>query len=316
MNGDKLEEECVTFRGRWLKVEKKLVLKGKGIKDVTEIEGISDLTKLIELDLRNNEITEIQGIEGLGSLTILRLSKNKIQEISGLDNLKRLEVLDLRHNEIKEIKGLSDLIALEKLDLRHNQIKKIAGLDNLVSLRELDLGYNLIFHVEECVRYPLIKFNFVGNPMEDPEAVPAAQVVQAVDTFSQLDGSTRDRGSVFDSGRPPLGVPDFGPLDPRAEPENAPPSKVEPPPPNGDNRKDPHALITYADQLNTLAWDTKEDGLYRRAAKLWEDALKSLTRARRLAQRSDASLIPAIEEKIETVKSCIDRVKRKHKRRS
>ena len=61
-----------------------LNLVAREIVDISEIEGLSELTNLKALILRYNQITEIKGLENLNNLQELDLSENKIKEIKGL----------------------------------------------------------------------------------------------------------------------------------------------------------------------------------------------------------------------------------------
>jgi hypothetical protein len=98
---------------------------------------------LLTLDLSGKgirSITEIEGLDALSDLQVLNLSSNKIAEIKGLDYLIHLMELDFSDNQINEIKGLSHLIRLKKLKLENNKFITIKGLENLINLKNLSLG--------------------------------------------------------------------------------------------------------------------------------------------------------------------------------
>ena len=67
-----------------------LDLKSKGIKDITLIEGLENITNLEALNLRNNQITEIKGLDILSDLKRLYLNENRINEITGLEKIQSL----------------------------------------------------------------------------------------------------------------------------------------------------------------------------------------------------------------------------------
>ena len=91
-----------TVRGKNYEVKKgKLEIRFKKIKDITEIQGLGNLTNIQELIIDHN----------------------KIKEIRGLENLAQLRVLDLRFNEITELKGLEYLTNLQKIYLKGNPIR-------------------------------------------------------------------------------------------------------------------------------------------------------------------------------------------------
>ena len=80
------------------------------------------LRNLTYLSLQDNQITEIQGLNNLTNLRTLILSNNKLTTIEGLQNLKKLENLDLSGNFIKEISGLDNLPNLKQVNLQENEI--------------------------------------------------------------------------------------------------------------------------------------------------------------------------------------------------
>jgi len=78
------------------------------------------------LELRFKKLRDISEIQGLGNLTNLQeliIDHNKLKDIHGLENLAQLRVLDLRFNEITELKGLEYLTNLQKIYLKGNPIR-------------------------------------------------------------------------------------------------------------------------------------------------------------------------------------------------
>ena len=137
-----------------------LSLKGREIKDITQIKGLNRLTNLTSLNLEDNEIQEITGLNNLISLEKLYLTDNQIREIDGLSNLKNLKTLALGKNQIVQIKNISYLENLVDLILYGNKLNKIEGLRSLVNLQRLNLSYNNIHKIEGienlCNLYSLI----------------------------------------------------------------------------------------------------------------------------------------------------------------
>lgn len=97
-----MAQDFVTVRGKNYYVKKgKLEIRFKKLADISEINGLEQLTNLQELVLDHN----------------------KIKEIKGLHALTQLRKLDLRFNEITEIKDLSHLSNLKELLLKGNPIQ-------------------------------------------------------------------------------------------------------------------------------------------------------------------------------------------------
>lgn len=96
-----MADEFVTYRGKKYAVKKgKLELRFKKMTDISEIEGLENLTNLKTLILDHNKLTEIKELE----------------------YLTFLEELDIRHNQISELKGLEHLANLEKLYIAGNPL--------------------------------------------------------------------------------------------------------------------------------------------------------------------------------------------------
>jgi len=117
---------------------------------IVDLEPLSDLTTLKELDLYDNDLKRIHALERLVNLTFLDLSFNHITCIENLEGLLVLEKLFLIQNKIPRIENLSSLTSLTMLELGSNRIRVIEGLDTLVNLESLFLGKNKITKLQVC----------------------------------------------------------------------------------------------------------------------------------------------------------------------
>jgi len=138
--------EYVTYGNRWLEfvLNNRLNLSNRGIKDITDIDGLENLIELQSLNLNDNQISEIKGLEKLVNLKFLDLRNNLISDIKGLETLTNLYALWLSNNQIFEIKGLEKLTNLQFLNISNNQIIDIKGLEMLKKLKELKIHKNYI----------------------------------------------------------------------------------------------------------------------------------------------------------------------------
>ncbi|RLU21432.1 hypothetical protein DMN91_005805 [Ooceraea biroi] len=142
---------------------------------LTKIEStnFSQLTKLVFLDLYDNQIEKICSLDSLDNLRVLLIGKNRIKKIEGLKQLGKLEVLDLHGNQIHQITGLEGLSSLKvlnlagnniktvgyndfqgltllkELNLRRNKLKKLLGFDEMPQLQKLYLSNNDIHRIED-----------------------------------------------------------------------------------------------------------------------------------------------------------------------
>ncbi|XP_075391627.1 leucine-rich repeat-containing protein 49 isoform X2 [Tenrec ecaudatus] len=135
---------------------------------ITRIQNISNLQRLIFLDLYDNQIEEISGLSTLRSLRVLLLGKNRIRKISNLENLKSLDVLDLHGNQITHIENVSHLCDLRVLNLARNLLGHVDNLNGLESLTELNLRHNQITFVRDvdnlpCLQRLFLSFNNISS---------------------------------------------------------------------------------------------------------------------------------------------------------
>ncbi|XP_037358742.1 leucine-rich repeat-containing protein 49 isoform X5 [Talpa occidentalis] len=129
---------------------------------ITRIQNISNLQRLIFLDLYDNQIEEISGLSTLRSLRVLLLGKNRIKTISNLENLKSLDVLDLHGNQITKIENVNHLCDLRVLNLARNHLSHVDNLNGLDSLTELNLRHNQITFVRDVDNLPCLQRLFLS----------------------------------------------------------------------------------------------------------------------------------------------------------
>lgn len=130
-----------------------------------ESSNFSQLTKLVFLDLYDNQIEKICALDPLGNLRVLLIGKNRIRKIEGLKQLSRLEVLDLHGNQIQQITGLESLSSLKILNLEGNHIKTIGFKDfhGLTSLKELNLRRNKLKKLLGFSETPQLQKLYLSN---------------------------------------------------------------------------------------------------------------------------------------------------------
>ncbi|KYM80802.1 Leucine-rich repeat-containing protein 49 [Atta colombica] len=134
---------------------------------LTKIESsnLSQLTKLVFLDLYDNQIEKVCDFDFLENLRVLLLGKNRIRKIEGLKQLLKLEVLDLHGNQIQQITGLENLSSLKVLNLAGNNIKTIGCNDfqGLISLKELNLRRNKLKRLLGFHETPQLQKLYLSN---------------------------------------------------------------------------------------------------------------------------------------------------------
>ncbi|CAL6002326.1 Conserved_hypothetical protein [Hexamita inflata] len=129
------------------------------------IDLISSLVNLQELNLSGNTSIDLSPLYKIDSLTILSLNKCRLKNIDQIVQLTNLEVLNISDNNqlqtidsirllvnLKEldiswnnkidISPLKDLVGLKILNLRRCALTQLIALKPLTNLQDLDLSYN------------------------------------------------------------------------------------------------------------------------------------------------------------------------------
>jgi len=90
----------------------------------------------------------MDGVENLTKLIKLELYDNQVLKISSLERLTSLKILDISFNSIRDMSPVRCCPLLEELYIAQNKLRKIVGIENMKSLRVLDLGANRIRVIE------------------------------------------------------------------------------------------------------------------------------------------------------------------------
>ena len=111
---------------------------------ISDIQALSKLTGLFDLDLGYNAISDITVLEGITNLAYLNLDNNAISDITPVKELVGLRYLGLNENRISDVAPLSELTSLKELHLNGNAVSDIAPLAVLTDLTHLLLEENHI----------------------------------------------------------------------------------------------------------------------------------------------------------------------------
>ena len=138
---------------------------GTDIRNLTGLEGATNLTNVI---LRNNNISDISPIAGLTNLRRLDLQGNNISDISPVGALTELADLLLQHNNISDISPVADLTILIELNLSGNNVSDISPVAGLIDLGWLDLEGNHISDISPIAGLTnLTGLNLSDNSISD-----------------------------------------------------------------------------------------------------------------------------------------------------
>jgi len=136
--------------------------------NLTNVDGLSNLTTVSVLNLSNNKITDISGLSNLTTAANLILSNNKITDISALSNLTTIINLILLNNNLTNLNGLNNLTTVKGgLDVSNNSLTDISALSNLTTAADLDLSNNNLTNFKDLINLTVSWFYFTNNPITD-----------------------------------------------------------------------------------------------------------------------------------------------------
>lgn len=145
---------------------------------IDTLNGIEQLSNVINLNLRNNNIQSAEPLRNLTNLQTLLLSEcgecgnNRVRDLTPLQGLVNLIELDLRRNGVSDLTGVEGLQSLEILRLDGNSVADISALSSTPALRELYLWSNVVVDISPL--YGLNNLEIVEAPFNLIESVDFA----------------------------------------------------------------------------------------------------------------------------------------------
>lgn len=92
---------------------------------VSDLSGISQMQKLLELQVPNCGITNLLDLKNLTKIKMLGVSNNQILSFKGLENMKELRNIYASNNPLKTLSHLYELKALRYIDLKFSTISSL-----------------------------------------------------------------------------------------------------------------------------------------------------------------------------------------------
>jgi len=145
-----------------------IVYSGRGVAQISNLEGIQYLRRLTVLGLEGHNITAVHPLNQVTTLRSVDLSWNKITDIEPLSHLTNLEELNLRLNKLTDVRPLRTLTQLRSLTLDNTGIADLTGFESLRNLEFLNLRFNAISDVTPILHLTKLKdLNLEWNRLLD-----------------------------------------------------------------------------------------------------------------------------------------------------
>ncbi|MEC2554475.1 LPXTG cell wall anchor domain-containing protein [Bacillus tropicus] len=117
----------------------------------------------------NNKINNVESISKMSNLIELEISDSEIKDISPLSQLGNLQMLNLEENYISDISPLSILTNLQEVNLGANEISDVRPVEELGKRISIDIQRQKIFlneaSVDEEIKIPV--YNLKGEPLQN-----------------------------------------------------------------------------------------------------------------------------------------------------
>ncbi|CAL6063446.1 LPXTG_cell wall anchor domain-containing protein [Hexamita inflata] len=123
-----------------------------------DLSPLYKLKSLTKLSMNNCDLKNIEQIVQLTNLDVLEVSLNQLKTINQIYLLVNLKQLDISwHNEI-DISPLKELVGLIKLNLSYCALTQLSALKPLTNLLDLDISHNSDIIITELQYLKNLKF--------------------------------------------------------------------------------------------------------------------------------------------------------------
>ncbi len=149
---------------------------------LTNISGLSNASRLVNLDLRNNAIKDLSPLSFLENLSVVNLSSNALTNLSPLSALENLTALDVSYNSLTTLVPLATCPKLTTLVASNNQIATIPVFNDTTVLTSLELSNNDLTDVSALGQYTsLTGLSLSYNQITDVSSLAALARLTIVD---------------------------------------------------------------------------------------------------------------------------------------
>lgn len=133
----------------------------RNYKNNVNLQALSRLKRLNNLDLSNTEKVNADSLPKLESLKVLNLQNTKTSNLRPLNRLKRLRNLNISSNNIRSVDTLIYNDALESINLNNNEeLTDLIPLTNLPNIRQISNNNVLPANQSDLIRDLFEKQNF------------------------------------------------------------------------------------------------------------------------------------------------------------
>lgn len=156
-------------------------------KNLSSLAGITHLKSITQLNISGDSSLELDGIEQMTALIELNMSSNeRIQELSPLSKLTNLQKLNLSDNDqIESLSGVDLPNSLTSLDLRSTGLEELHSVKVLPNLVSLDLSLCMgLKRLDGLERFPRLQsLNLLSTSVDSLKGLPVSVKSLTIGSF-------------------------------------------------------------------------------------------------------------------------------------
>lgn len=111
-----------------------------GIREIINVEPLSELSDLTYLDISETSVDDITTLRNANKLKVLRANSTFIEDISALKYCITLEELEIGNTNVSDLSVLASLRNLKKLNASNTMVTRLTQLKNCPNLTSVNLG--------------------------------------------------------------------------------------------------------------------------------------------------------------------------------
>ncbi|MCR5659352.1 MAG: leucine-rich repeat domain-containing protein [Bacteroidales bacterium] len=134
-----------------------------GIREIINLDPLSELSDLTWLDISGTSIDDLSPIRNLNKMKVLRANSTLIEDLSALKYNITLEELEVANTTVDNLGMLASLRNLQKLNLADTQVSRITNLKNCPNLIALNLSGTRIANIGILQELPQLKALDISN---------------------------------------------------------------------------------------------------------------------------------------------------------
>ncbi len=130
---------------------------------ISNLEPLSELTDLIELDISNTLIEDLNPIRNLKKLEVFNLSGSAVSTLASLRYINSLTEINLSNTLVDNIDVMANLSSLSRINISYSKVINLLPLENAVNLSRLEASGTRISDLSPLNNLPRLSDLNISN---------------------------------------------------------------------------------------------------------------------------------------------------------